>query len=64
MKTKTSDRHKRLNRKYQAAGICFGVAGLGLIILSSIDYLLTFMGIGLIAVGIYYFVDTTSFGVD
>jgi len=39
----------------------FSLADLSLIAVSSINYLLTFIGVGLIAVGIYYFVDTTSF---
>ncbi len=33
------------------------MAGLGLIAVSSINYMLIFVGIGLIAVGIYYFMD-------
>jgi hypothetical protein len=61
MKTKTSDRRKRMNRKFQLAGVFFGLAGLGLIAVSSINYLLIFIGIGLIAAGVYFFVDNPSF---
>jgi hypothetical protein len=57
MEIKTSDRSKRLNHKFQLAGVFFCLAGLGLITMSSINYLLIFIGIGLIAVGIYYFID-------
>jgi hypothetical protein len=57
MRIKTSNRPKRLNHKYQVAGVFFGLAGLGLIAVSSINYLLIFVGVGLIAVGIYYFMD-------
>ena len=63
MKTKTSDRRKRLNRKFQVAGVFFGLTGLGLIAVSSVDYLLIFVGVGLIAVGVYFFVDNPSFAV-
>lgn len=62
METQTLDWRKHERRKYQVIGVFFGLAGLGLITAASINYLLLFIGIGLIAYGIYLFVDDMNLG--